>query len=160
MSDERRAGLGAGRLQCVSTMQLTRVVSAGVLSLVALLMWMAAEPSAQRERRVVDSSTAARGTLPELRASRDVGNVPTSPTAMQSARLLVRHLLLARARGADGDGDTTLTPSLAPSRVEPFGDATHSARAHLQRYAQRHLPYGDPSSFDATAPPTRVQRNG
>ena len=158
MSDELRWGMEAGRLQRIAAMRLIRVVSAGLLSLFALVTCMAAAPSAQYGRTIVDSIAAARGKLPAFGAASDVERLLTSRTAGHSARLRVRHLVLARVRTADGDAP--VVPLLATSRVELLGDIADSARTHLQRYAQRHLPYGDPSSFDATAPPTPGRRNG
>jgi hypothetical protein len=137
-----------------------RVVSAGVLSLAALLAWMAADSFAQRGHGVVEATAVARSEPARLTSASDAVRRLTSRTATRSGRVILRQLLLARARGVDSDGDPTFAPSLAGSRVELLGDVANSARAQLRRLAQRHLPYGEPSPFDATAPPTSSRRNG
>jgi hypothetical protein len=159
MSSNLRADLGAGRLQRIVTMRLLRVASAGALALVALLMCVAAPPSARRMHDVGGSSAVTRGIAPELRSA-GTDELPTSRTARQAARVLVRHQPLARARGTYGDGETTLTSALLASPARLFGDRSASARAKLRRLAQRHAPYAEASPFDATAPPTASGRNG
>ena len=160
MGSDRRTGLGAPRLQRILMMRLLRVASAGGLALFALLAWMAVEPSAQRGPGPGESIAVARDGSPQLGSVGADDQLLTSRTARQSARVAVRHQLLARVRASEGGGETTLTSALAASLAPLFGDVSASARAELRRLAQRHAPYGEASPFDATAPPTSSRRNG
>jgi len=65
-----------------------------------------------------------------------------------------------RSRATDGDGDPTPTSALASTTTTPLGNVAHSTRARLRRLALGHAPYGEPSPFDATAPPAMRPRNG
>lgn len=159
MDGNLRAGLGAGRLQRTLVMRLLYVASAGALTLVALLLWNAAEPSAQHAPSGGESATVWSG------LSQDVGPAVTAarPQANRSAKqagVRVRHLLLSRARLSDGEGDATPTSALVSSPVQLVGNVADSARARLRRLALGHAPYGEPSPFDATAPPLSTPRNG
>jgi hypothetical protein len=147
-------------MQRILMTRLLRVTSVGVLSFIALLTWMAASPSAQRGHAVGESTAVASGVstglTPVVTADRNL----TNRTAAQSARVVVRRLLVGRARASDGDGETTLTFPFLSSPAPSFGDVAESARACLRRLAQSHPPYGEPSPFDATAPPAANRRNG
>jgi len=158
MSSDLRAGLGAGRLQRTLAVRLLRVACAGGIALVALLALMAAEPSARRGQSDGAPSAVARAQSAECTAGIDE-RLSTSPTASQSARIVVRHQL-ARARATEVDGATTLTSPLLASPARLFGDVAKSARTELRRLAQRHAPSGEASPFDATAPPIVSRRNG
>jgi hypothetical protein len=160
MGSDLRTGVGATRLQRILMMRLLRVVSAGGLALFALLAWMAVGPSAQRGHDADEAIAVVRDGSPELGSVGADDRLPTSPTARQSARVAVRHQLLARVRAGEGGGETTLTSALAASLAPLFGDVSASARAELRRLAQRHATSGETSPFDATAPPTSSQRNG
>jgi hypothetical protein len=159
MGSDLRAGTGAGRLQRILTMRLRRVATVGGLALGALLAWLAAVPPAQRAHDAGAPIAVARGATSELSAGTEE-RPPASPTASQSARVVVRHQLLARARGTDGQGEWTLTGLLAASRAPSFGDVSASAQTELRRLPRRHAPYSEASPFDATAPPTASRRNG
>jgi len=158
MGGNLRAGPKAGR-QRTLVMRAVRVASATVLSLVALLMWRATEPSVPHARHV-DLSTALSNAvatrvgvvaLAEQRLSNDA--------AAQSSRVDGRHQLLARSR-ATGDGDAPQTAALVAWPTAPFGDVAGSARARIRRLALGHAPYDETSPFDATAPPASSLRNG
>ena len=141
-------------------MRALRVASASVLACLALLLWRAAEPSAARAFDAGVSS-ALSSLLPHDAGSSVAPARPlTSPKAAKSAHVGGRHQFVARSRATDGDGDPTPTSVLAVTSAEFFGDVADSARACLRRLALGHAPYGEPSPFDATAPPASSPRNG
>jgi len=160
MGSDLRTGLGAPRLQRILMMRLLRAATAGGLALFALLACVGVGPSAQRGHDAGESIAVMRDGSPQLGSVGADDQLPTSPTARQSARVAVRPQLLARVRAGEGGSETTLTSALAASLAPLFGDVSASARAELRRLAQRHAPYGDVSPFDATAPPTSGRRNG
>jgi hypothetical protein len=65
-----------------------------------------------------------------------------------------------RSRAGEGDGDPAPASLLAPTRAQLFVDVSDLTRAHLRWFALGHAPYGEPSPFDATAPPAPGPRNG
>jgi hypothetical protein len=139
-------------------MRALRVACASVLACLALLVWRAAEPSAARAFDAGISS-ALSSVLPHDAGSSVAPARPlTSPKAAKSAHVGGRHQLLARSRATDGDGDPP-TSVLAATSAESY-DVADSARACLRRLALGHAPYGEPSPFDATAPPASSLRNG
>ena len=160
MGGDLRAPLGAERPKRTFAMRALRVASASVLACLALLLWRAAEPFAASAYDAGVSS-ALSSVLPHDVGSRVTTARPhPSPKAAKSARAGGRHQLLARSRATEGDGDPTPTSVLAASPAELFGDVADSARACLRRLALGHAPYGEPSPFDATAPPASSSRNG
>jgi hypothetical protein len=160
MGGDLRALLGAGRLQRTLAMRMLRVASASVLSLVALLVWRAAEPSAARAYDVAEASAVPSAVSPGAGSTVAAALPPANRKSAQSARVAVRPQLLARSRATEGDGEATPTCALASSPAGILGDVGASARACLRRLALGHAPYGEPSPFDATAPPTSGPRNG
>jgi hypothetical protein len=141
-------------------MRLLRVASAGVLSLVALLLWLAAEPTAPRAHDLGGSSAVSSVVTQHGGRTVAAARPIVKHEAARSARLAGHQQLLVRARATDGDGDATLTSALASSPAQLLGDIAESARARLRRLALGHAPYGAPSPFDATAPPASSLRNG
>jgi len=158
MGGDLRAVPGAERQRTLA-MRFLRVASAGVLSLVALLLWLAAEPSAPRAH---DGGSSAVSSVVTQHGGSTVAaaRTHTSRQAAQSARVAGRRQFLARARATEGDGDATPASALPSSPATPFGDVAQSARARLRWLALGHAPYGEPSPFDATAPPASSLRNG
>lgn len=156
MGGDFRALLGAERTQRTFAVRLLRVASASVLAVIALLLWRAAEPSAPGAHDVAVSSAVTHDVGVTVAPARPL----PSPKAAQSARVGGRHQFIGRSRATDADGDPTPTSALASSPVALFGDVEDSARACLRRLALGHAPYGEPSPFDATAPPTSRPRNG
>ena len=155
-----RAPLGAERLQRTFAMRALRVASAGALACLALLLWRAGDSAAAGAHDAGESSAVA------SLLAHDAGSIAaatrplTSPTAAKSARAGSRHPLLVRSRATDGEGDPTPTSVLASSPATLFSDVTESTRGCLRRLALGHAPYGEPSPFDATAPPIARPRNG
>jgi hypothetical protein len=149
-----------GRPQRIHAMRLLRIAFAGALTLVALLTWLAVDPSALRRHGVAGSIEASHDGSSELTNARELERGAAARTARQSARVVGRQLLVARSRATDGNGETTLTSPLGSSTAELFGTVAASARVRLHWLAQRHAPYDDPSPFDATAPPVASRRNG
>lgn len=154
------APLGAERPKRTFAMRALRVASASVLACLALLVWRVAEPSAAGTFDAGISSTLTSVLSHGAGSSVAPARPLTSPRAAKSAHVGGRHQLLARSRATDGDGDPTPTSVLAVTRTELFGDVADSARACLRRLALGHAPYGEPSPFDATAPPASSPRNG
>jgi hypothetical protein len=140
-------------------MRKLRVASASVLALAAMLIWWAAEPSASRQHDLAGSAAVSSAVTQDLGATVAARPV-TNRKAAHAARVAGRHQPLVRARATEGDGDSTPTSALAPSPVALFGDVAESVRARLRRLALSHAPYGEPSPFDATAPPASSPRNG
>jgi hypothetical protein len=139
-------------------MRLLRVATASVLSLAVMLLWRGVEPSAPRNDVVTGSAAVASA----LTHGSDVavGQRLASRQAAQPAGVGGRPQLLARTRATDADGDTPATSALVSPSAELFADIGESARACLRRLAIGHAPHGDPSPFDATAPPASRPRNG
>jgi len=160
MSGDLRTGRGAGRLRRILGMRLLRVASAGVLSLAAMLLWRGLEPSAPLTNVVTASAAVASALSHDAGADVAVEQRLPSRQAAQPARVGGRPQLLARTRATDADGDTPFASVLASPSAELFADLAESARACLRRLAIGHAPYGEPSPFDATAPPTSSPRNG
>jgi hypothetical protein len=152
--------LGAERLQRTLAMRMLRVASASVLAIATLLLWLAAEPTAPRAHDIGASSAVTSAATHDVGSSVASARPITSPKAARSARVHGRHQFVARSRATDGDGDPTPTSALTFSPAALFGDIENSARACLRRLALGHAPYGEPSPFDATAPPTSSPRNG
>jgi len=147
----------------VSASRSGRVVWAGVLSFLAFpafLGWTAAGPSALCERvaQVAHAlAGVARGSAPELTGAGERGSLLASRQAAQRSGLVApRRPWHGRAPGADAGDDT----SLRASRAERLGEVAHTVPAHVDRRAQTHLPSGEPSPYDATAPPSAIRRDG
>jgi hypothetical protein len=161
-----------GRLEAVPTVRVSAVRSssvawARVLSLLAFpafLGWTAARPSALRER-VAQAAQAlvavARGSAVELASADEGGGERSSLLASRRAAhrsggpAIIRRPWLGRADGASA-GDT----ALRAARAERLWDVAHRVRAHVDVRAEQHLPSGEPSPYDATAPPSATRRDG
>lgn len=146
MSGDLRAGPVAGRLQRTLAMRMLRVASASVLALIAMLLWGGTELSLPRAYQDGPAVAAAQRL--------------TSRKAAQSALVGGRHQLFVRSRAGEGDGDSASFIALASSRADLFSDVAQSSRTRLRRFALGHAPSGEPSPFDATAPPASSPRNG
>jgi hypothetical protein len=158
MSGDLRAGPGAGRLQHTLAMRMLRVVSASLLSLVALLLWRAVEPLPRAHDPGESTTVSSAFSLHPRPVVAEPGL--TNRKSAQSGRAAGRNQAFVRSRATDGDGDSTPSSALALSPATLFGDVAQSARVHLRRFALGHAPYGAPSPFDATAPPASSPRNG
>ena len=139
---------------------MLRVASASVLALVAMLLWGGAERSSPRPHDVADSTALSRALAHDGVPAVAAGHGLADTKAARSARVGGRHQPLVRSRATEGDGDPAPTSALASSRTELFGDPGDLTRAHLRWLALGHAPYGEPSPFDATAPPAPSPRNG
>jgi len=139
---------------------MLRVASAGMLTLVALLLCAGAELSPPRAHDVTDALAIASVLTHDGGPAVAAGHRLTSTKAAQSAHVGGRHQPLVRSRAGEGDGDPAPTVALAAVRAEPFGNLAKLARSHLRWLALGHAPYGEPSPFDATAPPVSSPRNG
>ena len=160
MGGDLWAPLGAERPKRTLARRALRVASASVLACLALLLWRAAEPSAASAYAAGVSSALSSVLSHDVGASVAPARPLTTPKSAKSAHAGGRHQLLARSRATDGDGDPTPTSVLAATSAKLFGDVADSARACLRRLALGHAPYGEPSPFDATAPPASSPRNG
>ena len=139
-----------------------------LLAFLAFLAWAAAGPSAAREHAAratgaaralvaVAGGSVARGSAPHVTDAGERGPVLASRRAARpSMPAMFRRQWLGRAADTDGGGDT----ALPASRAERLWDVAHGARAHVDRRPQRHLPSGEPSPYDATAPPSAARRDG
>src|SRR5204863_10062069 len=112
MSGDLRAGSGAGRLQRILVTPLLRATCAGVLSIVALLAWMAAGPTVPSGHDDGEWNALASAVSSPLGAVYATVR-PLTKQAAQSAHAGVRHQLLVRARATEGDGETTSSSLLA-----------------------------------------------
>ena len=160
MSGDLRTGRGAGRLRRILGMRLLRVASAGVLSLAAMLLWRGIEPSAPLTSVVTGSAAVASALSHDAGSDVAVEQRLPSRQAAQPARVGGHPQLLARTRASDAGGDVPSTSALASPSAALFTDVAESARTRLRRLAIGHAPYGEPSPFDATAPPAPSPRNG
>jgi hypothetical protein len=159
MSGDLRAGSGAGRRQRILVTPQLRATCASVLSLVALLAWMAVSPSV-RSGHDAGEPTAVASAVSSPFGAAFTAVRPLTKQAAQSAHAGVRHQLLVRARATEGDGETTSTSLLASSLRALAGDVAEPARVRLRLLARSHSPYDELSPFDATAPPSSSRRNG
>ena len=160
MSGDLRTGRVAGRLLRILGMRVARVATVGVLSLAALLLWRGVEPSAPLKDVVTRSAAVASALWHDARSVVAVEQRLPTREAAQPARVGGHPQLLARTRATDSEGDTPSTSALASPLAAPFADIEDSARACLRRLAIGHAPHGEPSPFDATAPPASSPRNG
>jgi len=160
MGGNLRLGSGAGRLQRTLAMRVLRVASASVLWLVALLLCIATEPSASRALHLGEPTAIANALSRDIGSTAAAARPLTNRKAALSHRVAGRHQFLIRARAGEGDGDPTSTTALAHSPAQLIGDVANSARVRLRQLALGHAPYGEPSPFDATAPPAPGPRNG
>lgn len=160
MGGDLRAGLGAGWLRRTLAMRVIRVASATVLSLVTLLLCGAAEQAAARAFHVDESTAVSNAIAQHVGAVVAAEQRLANRKAAQSARASGPHPLLARSRATDGDGDAAPVSALLSPTAQLFGDVAESTRARLRLLALGHAPYGEPSPFDATAPPAPKTRNG
>lgn len=160
MGGNLRVGSGADRLQRTLAMRALRVASASVLSLVALLLCIATEPSTSRALHRGEPTAIANALTRDIGSTVAAARPVTSRKAALSHRVAGRHQLLVRARAGEGDGDPTPTTALAHSPAHLIDDVADSARDRLRQLALGHAPYGEPSPFDATAPPAPGPRNG
>jgi len=161
MSGDLRAISGAGWLQRTLAMRTLRLASASLLALVAMLLWGGAELSAPRTHTAAAESLAVSGAQTHESGAAVVAARRLADTrAAKAIRADGRHQPLVRSRAGEGDGDPAPTSALATARVALFADLAESARSHLRWLALGHAPYGEPSPFDATAPPAPGPRNG
>jgi hypothetical protein len=160
MDGDFRTVAGAGRLQRTFAMRLLRVASAGVLSLAAMLLWKGLEPSAPRASLAAGARAIATLVTHDAGATAALERRTPDHKEAQPAHVGGLQPLLVRSRATDGDGDPAPLSALASSTTAPLGSVVQSTRAHLRRLALGHAPSGEPSPFDATAPPASRPRNG
>ena len=160
MSGDLRTGRKAGRLQRILGMRLLRVAAVSVLSLAAMILWRGVEPSAPLVDVVSGSAAVASALTHDTGSGVAVEQRLASRQPAQPVGLDGRPQLLARTRATDADGGAPSTSALASPAAEPFADIGEAAQACLRRLAIGHAPHGEPSPFDATAPPASSPRNG
>jgi len=141
-------------------MRVLRLATAGVLSLAALLLWRGVTLSTPLADVVTRSAAVASALAHDAASDVAVEQQLPSREAAQPDRVTGRPQLQARTRATDADGDTPSASALASPSADLFADVGESARACLRRLAIGHAPYGEPSPFDATAPPASTPRNG
>ena len=154
----------------VSASRRDPVVWAGVLAFLACLAvpaflgWTAAGPHAlaQRVAQVAQAFVAAaRDSAAELTGASERGGERSSVLASRravprSGPAIIRRPWHGRTDGSGAGGDSA--PRAA--RAERLSDVAHGARAHVDARARQHLPSGEPSPYDATAPPSAIRRDG
>jgi hypothetical protein len=160
MSGNLRTERKAGRLQRILGMRLLRVAAASVLSVAAMLLWRGVERSAPLEDVVSGSAAVASAMTHDAGSGVAIEQRLASRQPAQPVGVDARPQLLARTRATDAEGDTPSTSAILSPSAEQFAESGESARVRLRRLAFRHAPYGEPSPFDATAPPAPSPRNG
>jgi hypothetical protein len=125
------------------------------MALVALLAWGVAEPPAPREHLRGAHGVLPTDSHPALASAGDEIGLRVNRAPGCGPAALVRARPDAPAWRADADHHGPLDAL----RAEQLARPTRAARAWLRLYPARLLPSGEPSPYDATAPPSAVQRD-